>query len=185
MTAMEPRASARSPEGGAAAESTGARVRWSWVTGVVIVLLLGVGIGLGVGWLLDDEAGSGSSYLVGNRVISGSELTERQAEMVGVVARYVDAWVANDGDAVASFMVPDGYVYLPTLGDRTVRADDGTLQDWVEDLGQIPNELNDPIVVEDDSVVLIGQAANLDWMIRIEFTTSGDVLIVSDTHWAF
>ena len=82
-------------------------------------------------------------------------------------------------------MAPDGYVVLPTLADRTVRADDGTLQDWVKGLGQVPNEMNDPIIVADNRVDLLGQAANLDWVIDIEFTTSGDVLIVSDTHWAF
>jgi hypothetical protein len=83
-------------------------------------------------------------------------------------------------------MAPGGTVDLPTLGDRTLRADDGTLQDWVEGLGQIPNELNEPIIVEDNEVVLFGQGPrSLDWMMSVEFTTSGDVLIVSDTHWAW
>jgi hypothetical protein len=46
--------------------------------------------------------------------------------------------------------------------------------------------LNDPIIVEDNRVLLIGQVLeNRDWMISIEFTTSGDVMIVSATHWVW
>jgi hypothetical protein len=162
-------------------------LRPSWVIGgVVVIMLLGVGVGLGIGWLAQDSAASESSYVARDTVVLGNDLTERQLEMVEVAERYVDAWIEKDGDAVASFMVPSGFVDFPTLGNRTVRADDGTLQDWVENLGQIPNELNDPIIVEDNRVVLIGQGLeNLVWMISIEFTTSGDVKIVSDTHWAW
>lgn len=161
--------------------------RPSWVVGgVVVIMLLGVGLGLGIGRLAQESADSESSYVAGNTVVSGNDLTERQLEMVDVAERYVDAWIEKNGDAVASFMVPSGLVDLPTLGNRTVRADDGTLQDWVENFGQIPNELNDPIIVEDNRVVLIGQGLeNVDWMISIEFTTSGDVMIVSDTHWVW
>lgn len=185
--AMDPAESTQAPDPVKASESKDWHLRRSWVVGgVVIIMLLGVGIGLGIGWLAQEDADSESSYVAGNTVVSGNDLTERQREMVDVAGRYVDAWIEKDGDAVASFMVPGGSVDFPTLGDQTVRADDGTLQDWVEKFGQIPNELNDPIIVEDNRVVLIGQGpSNLDWMIRIEFTTSGDVMIVSDTHWAW
>ena len=183
MTAMQTGESTQAPDRAKVSKPRNSHFRRSWVVvGVVIAMLLGVGIG----WLAQEGDDSESSYVVHNTVISGNDLTERQLEMVKVAGRYVDAWIAKNGDAVASFMVPSGSVYFPTLGDRTVRADDGTLQDWVENTGQIPNELNDPIIVEDNRVVLIGQhPANLDWMISIEFTTSGDVMIVTDTHWAW
>jgi hypothetical protein len=185
MTAIEAGESTQAPDRVEDTEPAESQLRRSWVVvGVVIAMLVGVGIGLGIGWLVQDDADE-SSYVVDNTVVSGNDLTERQREMVDVTGRYVDAWIEGNGDAVASFMVPEGYVYIPTLGDRTVRADDRTLQTWVENLGQIPNELNDPIIVEDDRVVLVGRAANLDWMISIEFTTSGDAMIVSDTHWAW
>jgi hypothetical protein len=160
--------------------------RPSWIVGgVVVIMLLGVGLGLGIGWLTQESADSESSYVARNTVVSGNDLTERQLAMVDVAERYVDAWIEKNGDAVASFMVPSGVVDFPTLGNN-VRADDGTLQDWVENFGQIPNELNYPIIVEDNRVVLIGHGLeNVDWMIRIEFTTSGDVMIVSDTHWVW
>jgi hypothetical protein len=158
-----------------------------WVVGgMVAVLLVGVGLGLGMGRLLQGGADSESSFVAGTTVVAGNDLTERQLEMLDVTERYVDAWIEKDGDAVASFMVPGGFVDLPTLGDRSVRADDGTLQDWVESVGQIPNELNAPIIVEGNRVVLIGQGGeSVDWMISIEFTTSGEVLIVNDTHWVW
>jgi hypothetical protein len=156
------------------------------VGGVVAIMLLGVGLGLGIGRLGQEGADSESSFVAGNTVVVGDDLTERQLAMVEVTARYVDAWIEQNGDAVASFMVPSGFIDLPTLGNRTVRADDGTLQEWVENTGQIPNELNDPIIVEDNRVLLIGQVLeNRDWMISIEFTTSGDVMIVSATHWVW
>jgi hypothetical protein len=153
---------------------------------MVVIVLLGVGLGLGLGRLTQEAADLESSFVVRNTVVLGNDLSERQLEMVEVAEQYVDAWIAKNGDAVASFMVPSGYVDLATLGNRTVRADDGTLQDWVENLGQIPNELNDPMIVEDNRVVLIGYGLeNVDWMISIEFTTSGDVMIVNDTHWVW
>jgi hypothetical protein len=142
--------------------------------------------GLGAGWLL--RAGDGaspSSYVMRGAVVAGEELTERQLEMVDVAQQYVEAFIAKDGDAVASFMVPDGYVSLPTFGDRVLRADDGSLQEWVETLGMIPNELNDPVVVRDDQVVLTGhlETWDTDWMMVMEFTDAGEVKIVRDTHW--
>ena len=187
LPATDRPAESQGPDLAKASESRDWHFRPSWVVGgVVIIMLLGVGLGLGIGWLAQDDVGSESSYVAGNKVVSGNDLTERQLEMVEVAGRYVDAWVEKNGDAVASFMVPGGSVDFPTLGNRTVHADDGSLQDWVEGLGQIPNELHDPIIVQDNRVVLIGQGeANLDWMISIEFTTSGDVMIVSDTHWAW
>ena len=161
--------------------------RPAWVVGsLVAVMLLGVVLGLGIGLLAQESGGPESSFVAGTTVVSGNDLTDRQLEMVEVAEQYVDAWIERNGDAVASFMVPGGSVDLPTLGNRTVRADDGTLQDWVENTGQIPNELHDPIIVEDNRVLLVGQvAANLDWMISIEFTASGDVMIARDTHWVW
>ena len=156
------------------------------VVGVVVIMLLGLGLGLGIGRWAQEGADSESSFVARNTAFLGNDLTERQLEMVEVAERYVDAWIEKNGDAVASFMVPSGFVDLATLGNRTVRADDGTLQDWVENFGQIPNGLNDPIIVEDNRVVLVGQGLeNVGWMISIEFTTSGDVMIVSDTHWVW
>jgi hypothetical protein len=143
--------------------------------------------GLGTGWLLrGDDGASPPSYVMRGAVVAGDELTERQLEMVDVTQQYVEAFIAKDGEAVASFMAPDGYLALPTLGDQVLRAEDGTLQEWVEDLGMIPNELNQPIVVRGDQVVLTGHldALDADWMMVIEFTSSGEVKIASDTHWA-
>jgi hypothetical protein len=62
---------------------------------------------------------------------------------------------------------------MPTLGDRVVRASDRSLQDWVEQTGTIPNELNDPLAVYENQVVLTGHLGDHS----IEFD--------SDTHWAY
>ena len=142
--------------------------------------------GFATGWLLrGSDEDSTTSYVVGDAVIAGDELTDRQWEMVDITKQYVAAFVAKDGDAVASLMVPEGYLAMPTLGDKIVRASDGSLQEWVEGLGRIPSELQEPIAIDGNQVVLTGRVEDaLDWMILIEFTDSGEVQIVSDTHWA-
>ncbi|MBK9178713.1 MAG: hypothetical protein IPM45_03900 [Acidimicrobiales bacterium] len=167
---------------------SGARSRQSrrWVlTAVIAVALLIAGVA--AGWVLrgSDEAASPLYYgRVGTQAIGG-ELTERQAEMVDVAAQYVEAWMAEDGEAVASFMTADGYLDMPELG-RVERVDDGSLQEWVSTFGEIPNELNDPMVVSGNQVALIGHLESFgDWVIVLEFTDSGPVQIVSDTHVAF
>jgi hypothetical protein len=153
---------------------------------VVVVAALLLVAGFAAGWVLRGSDGaSRPSYVFSGAVVAGDELTARQGEMVAVTEQYVAAFMAKDADAVASLMVSDGYLALPTMGDRIVRVSDGSLQEWVERFGAIPNELNDPIAVSENQVVLTGHAGDtLDWMMLIEFTDSGEVEIVSDTHWA-
>jgi len=153
---------------------------------VVVAALLSVA-SFTAGWLLRGRDGaSPPSYVVSGAVVAGDELTDRQREMVDVTQQYVAAFMAQDGDAVASFMAPDGYLAMPTLGDKIVRASDRSLQDWVVRTVMIPNELNYPVAVYGNQVVLTGQFGDaLDWMILIEFTDTGEVKIVSDTHWAY
>jgi hypothetical protein len=153
---------------------------------LVVVMALLAGAGFAVGWSMrsTDEA-STTSYVFGGSVVAGDELTDREQEMVEMTEQYVAAFIAQDGDAVASLMVPDGYLAMPTLGSKVVRSSDGSLQEWVEGLGRIPNELHDPIAVDGSQVVLTGRLEEaFDWMIILEFTDSGEVQIVSDTHWA-
>jgi hypothetical protein len=162
---------------------------------VAVVAVVALVVGGTAGWLLrgDDGASSpafvaglGDAVVVGGEVADRDALTDRQLEMVEVGRDYVNAWIEEDGEAVASFMTPDGYV---TLLNQTFRVDDGTLQEWVEGpLADIPNELNDPMVVSGNQVVFVGyseRALGSDWMITLEFTDSGDVKIMSDSHLAF
>ena len=155
----------------------------------VVVLVVGVFVLAACG----DDDSAGPAFVAGEFantvVIDGEEtnrdaLTDRQLEMVEIARNYVNAWIDNDGDAVASFMTSNGFVEL--LG-QTYRADDGTLQEWVEGtLSEIPNELNDPLVVSGDQIVLVGYSERLetDWMITLRFTGSGEVQIESDSHLA-
>lgn len=154
---------------------------------VVVVAALLLVASFAAGWLLRGRDGaSPPSYVVSGAVVAGDQLTDRQREMADLTEQYVAAFIAKDGDAVAAFMVPDGYLAMPTVGDQVVRASDRSLQDWVEQTGMIPNELNDPIAVYENQVVLTGHLGDdIDWMILIEFTDSGEVKIVSDTHWAY
>ena len=153
---------------------------------MVVAAALLAAAGFATGWLLrGSDEDSPTSYVVGDAVIAGGELTDRQWEMVDITKQYVAAFVAKDGDGVASLMVPEGYLAMPTLDDKIVRASDVSLQEWVEGLGRVPSELQEPIAVVGNQVLLTGRGEDaLDWMISIEFTESVEVQIVRDTHWA-
>lgn len=173
--------------------ASGRTARTGVLVAVVAVVALVVG-GLVLAACGDDDdtsapafvAGLGDTVVVDGEVTDRDALTDRQQEMVEVARDYVNAWIDKDGDAVASFMTSDGYVVLPEL-NQTFRVDDGTLQEWVEGtLSEIPNELNDPLVVSGNQVVVVGYAERVDsdWMITLEFTGSGDVKIERDSHLA-
>jgi hypothetical protein len=113
---------------------------------------------------------------------SGAEITERQRDMLDFTDEYVAAWGDTDGDAVASFMTPDGYIEYPE-DDAAFFVSDGTLQQRVSNGPYETLHAHAPRLVYGDRVVLMGRidALSLDWLSVIRFTTSGDPLIVSET----
>ena len=116
-------------------------------------------------------------------VAGGAALTERQAEMVTVAEQFIAAWQANDGEGVASVMTADGYVVMP--GENlTLLVSDGTLQQRVESVAAYSTlHTLDPMFVHQDWIAVAGRidSMNLDWLIVLEFTSSGDVKIGSMT----
>jgi hypothetical protein len=116
-------------------------------------------------------------------VAGGAALTERQAEMVTVAEQFIADWRANDGKGVASLMTADGYVVMP--GENlTLLVSDGTLQKRVESIAAYSTlHALDPMFVHQDWIAVAGRidSMNLDWLIVLEFTSSGDVKIGSMT----
>jgi hypothetical protein len=113
---------------------------------------------------------------------SGTDITERQRDMLDITDHYLAAWSDTDGDAVASFMAPDGYIEYPER-DEVYFVSDGTLQQRVSNGPYTTLHAHAPRLVYDDRIVLMGEidALSLNWLSVIRFTTSGDPLIASET----
>lgn len=114
--------------------------------------------------------------------VNGTEITDRQRDMLDIVDEYVAAWSATDGDAVASFMSPDAYVEYPERNEVFL-VSDGTLQERVANGPYATLQAHAPALVYGDRVVLMGRidALDLDWLSVIRFTASDPPLIVSET----
>ena len=116
-------------------------------------------------------------------VPGGAPLTERQREMVTVTEKFIAAWQANDGEGVASLMTAGGEVVMP--GENlTLLVSDGTLQQRVESIAAYSTlHALDPMLVHQDWIAVAGRidSISVDWLIVLEFTSTGEVKIVSMT----
>jgi hypothetical protein len=113
---------------------------------------------------------------------SGTDITERQRDMLDITEEYVAAWGDTDGDAVASFMTPEGFIDYPE-DDEVFFVGDGPLQQRVSNGPYTTLHAHAPKLVYDDRVVLMGRidALSLNWLSVIRFTTTGEPLIISET----
>lgn len=159
--------------------ATPTRRSW-WFVGLVAVIALVLGaVG---GALLTDGGGDDPAVVSAD----GGDLTARQEEMVVMVGAYVAAWQATDGDRAASYMGVDGY--LEYIGEGWVfSVSDGSLQDRISNGPYSSMRRVGPMVVYGNRVVLFGtvESVGADWLSVIEFTSSGELEIVSESieHW--
>jgi len=113
---------------------------------------------------------------------AGGALTERQAEMVTVAGKYIEAIRANDGDRAVMFMTADAYLEYTEL-DEIFRVSDGRLQEHFDTLPEYgalhPYE---PIMVVGDRLIISGIVDNTEarWLSIIRFTSDGPVLVMSE-----
>ena len=115
-------------------------------------------------------------------VPGGAALNERQREMVSMVESYVAAWQDTDGDGVASFMTAAGYIEY-RHNNTIYRVSDGTLQGRVTNGPYDTLQTVAPMTVYDNWIVLSGRidSMSLNWLSVVQFTSSGDVKIMSET----
>jgi len=149
--------------------------RWPGVAAFLVAIALGLLIGL---WIERDD---GAAHLVAD----GSDLTERQADMLDIAERYGDAWRANDRDTMAASMTPNGVIRYPQNGWE-FSPSDGTLGPWIANERYRTLELWPRQVVDEDRIVLFGEVESegVRWISIVEFTSTGDPLIISETiHW--
>ncbi len=161
-------------------QGTGASSQRRWLLFVVAALALALGILVGV--VASNRAEDKSDVVRAG----GGDLSGRQEEMVEIVEDYIDAWQATDGDQAASFMTDDGFVEY--IGEGWVfSVEDRSLQARISNGPYTSLRVLEPMVVHDDRVVLTGEidTLGLHWSSIIQFTTGGEVEIVSESieHW--
>lgn len=137
----------------------------------VVALLLG---GLG-GWLLRGDDGGNDDVIV----VNGSELTERQEEMLQIGDEYFAAVRDGDGDTLASLFVPEGYVTFEQM-NREARVDDGSLARTVSGGVNPGLEIFEPVLVFGDTLVYTYELAG-NTIEVMKFTPSGEVEIIRST----
>ncbi len=138
--------------------------------GMIVALLFGVLAGYAL-------FGSDDSSSTDPVVAGGGDLTPRQEQMVELIRDNADAWRAGDGDAVVAHYAEAGRAEL--LG-TTIRADDGSLARYVENVSLSGLDVLEPMLVSEDTIVFfhtgVGRGVLTDIM---EFTRTGEVLITS------
>ena len=117
---------------------------------------------------------AGSTNVV---VVGGGPLTERQEEMVALVAGPLnEAWRAADGEAVAGFFVPDGVLY-DFEGGEVLTVADGTVQAFGSRWAGI--EFLPEMLVHGDGLIAVVELGGREVGAVTDFTESGELLIES------
>jgi hypothetical protein len=176
-------------------------VRW-WIAAVIGVVTLGSGMLIGTLIVGGDDQGledevaaltferdqlvaemAAQQERYESDVIraAGGDLTVRQADMVETANDVVAGWQATDGDLVASNMTPDGQLdYL--LEGWVFYVSDGSLQDRIGSYGLNSVRPVGPMVVSDDRVAVFGTHPLGDWLTIMQFTSTGDIEVISVYH---
>ena len=127
------------------------------------------------GWIArgSDEGGDPALLLAGP-----GELTARQEQMFDLIAENLDAWHAGDGDAAVAAYTPTG---TATFLGTTFRVDDGSLADHVGVGSWGSLEMYSPMLVNGNEIVSFHTFGGTTYTDVVEFTPTGDVLIVEHT----
>lgn len=147
--------------------STSVRRPW-WIVAVVAVVALLAGLVIGR-WTAPSE---GTPEVV---VPGGTELTDRQQQMIDASERYLVAYQTNDADAIVAAFTPQGEKYV--VGDGTYRVDDGTLRAFVETNDYTGMEIVEPMTVHENDVAVVVAFGGFEFLNVLVFTESGEVLI--------
>lgn len=139
--------------------------RRPWLmTGMLVIGLL---IGLLGGWLI-----FGSDDVM---TLDGSELTERQIEMIEMIDQDFAAWQANDVDTVLSHYTDSGVF----VTDREYLVRDGSLAGFVRFFSGAPmmEPVGQKLMVDDITVISFHTYAAHTYTNVFRFKAVGDVLI--------
>ena len=140
---------------------------------LVLVAVLALILGAVGGWFARGSDGDPTILLAGE-----GELTERQAQMVDVYEEAEAAWHAGDGEAVAALFTDDGYGRF--LGS-TYQVGDGGLDRYVESGAWNSLDVLEPVLVKGNTVLNFHIYRGSTYTNVVEFTTEGELLMVSHT----
>lgn len=155
------------PVAGAAPTVPTRRPWWMLAIAVGLALVLGA---LG-GWLAARATEDDPTAIV----VGGGSLTDRQQQMVDRLDGYLAAWQSDDAAAVTAFFAPGGWF---VRGGQTYRADDGTLEGFVNGASWSTLQDLDPVLVDGNQASFLTTFSGMRWFNVVEFTATGDVLIV-------
>lgn len=133
----------------------------------VVALLLG---GLG-GWFVRGSSDDPDAVVAG-----GSELTQRQEDMLEMFYDYTDAMLANDGAAAVALFVPTG-TWSGDFGDRSV--EDGSIEAFVDTFNFQPPMFSAPILVDGDRLHYVHEYMDGSYYDAVTFTSTGDLKIIN------
>jgi hypothetical protein len=155
------------PVADAGPPATTRRPWWMLAIAVAVALVLGVLGGWFLAGAMDDDPAAVA--------VGGGSLTERQQQMVDVLDEYEAAWRANDAAAVMAFFAPGGS--FSSAGTQYLM-DDGSMAAFINGGSWDSLTGSDPVLVAGNEVALHTTWAGTEWFNVIEFTASGDPLIV-------
>ena len=140
---------------------------------VVLIALVALVLSALIGWTLGRPDSEREVYVIG-----GGSLTERQEEMIRVADEFDAALRDGDGEALLALYVPQGLLTVP--GEPDLRADDGTLAQFMQNRTRPSLVSFPPTLVMDDSVLRYGSYDG-EHATLIRFASNGDVLIIRAT----
>jgi hypothetical protein len=147
--------------------ATTRRPWWRLAIAVALALVLGVVGGWSLARVTDDEPTA--------VVAGGGSLTDRQKQIVEVLDDYVAAWRSDDAEAVMAFFAPGGTF---SVRGEEYRMDDGSMAAFLESASWSTLTGSDPVLMAGDEAALHTTWESQSWFNVIEFSASGDVLIV-------
>jgi hypothetical protein len=145
---------------------------------LVLVAAIALGLGLFGGWMIwgSTEPDTDADAVV--VVVGGGELTQRQEEMIEMLDVYGEAYLGNDGAAVVEIFAENGT--MSGLGNPVLRADDGTLERFVNDFPVSDGPFYvEPVVVHDNTLRFAHKYVGRTYFDIVTFTSSGELRIVS------
>ncbi len=145
-------------------------------TMTAIALIASLLVGVLAGYLLwgTDNTDQATSDAVAT---GGIEITTRQEQMMDLLEAYEEAWQNGDGEAVAAMFTENGMV---TMLGVELPVENGVLADYVTANPAPTLDVLEPNLVDGNRVFNFHTSGvNETFTNVLEFTTEGDVLIIS------
>ena len=140
----------------------------------VLVAAIAIGLGLFGGWIIWGSTDDPDVIVV----VGGSELTQRQEEMIDMLDEYGVAFLGNDAAAIIEMYAENGTMNM--LSNPVLRANDGTLEEFITDF-RFPDGpfYVEPVVVHENTLRFAHEYAGRTYFDIMTFTNGGELHVTS------